>query len=98
LGETRRELTLTKPQSTTYLIPSIVTLASAILVEKMTFLVSRGGGSKTISCSSVGRPACSGNGNSFGAAFGILLAVSDIQASNKIGTYDGIRSDTCCKT
>ncbi len=51
---------------------SMVTLASAMLVAKMILRVSRGGGSKMTSCSSGGRVAYSGNGNSFGAAFGNL--------------------------
>lgn len=50
-------LILTKPESTTYFIPSMVTLASAMLVEKITFRVSRGEGSKISDCSSGGRVA-----------------------------------------
>jgi hypothetical protein len=50
----------------------MVTLASAILVEKMTFRVSRGGGSKMMACSSTGRVAYSGSARILGAAFGNL--------------------------
>lgn len=48
--------TLTKPESTTYLIPSIVIEASATFVLMTTFLVRGGGGSKAIICCSVDRP------------------------------------------
>ena len=52
--------TLTSPESTTYLMPSIVTDASAMFVLTMTFLVRGGGGSKTTIWLSVVSPECSG--------------------------------------
>ena len=55
-------LTLTNPESTTNLIPSIVTLASATFVEKMTLRVPGGAGSKMRVCSSACRPAWRGRG------------------------------------
>jgi hypothetical protein len=64
--------TLTKPESTTYFIPSMVTLASAMFVENMIFLVSLGGGSKIRACSSGGNVAYSGRGRILGAAAGKL--------------------------
>jgi len=67
------EFTLTKPESITYLIPSMVTDASAMLVAKITFLVSLGGGSKINCCSSGGKVAYRGSGRSPGAAFGNLV-------------------------
>ncbi|RCI16121.1 hypothetical protein L249_3264 [Ophiocordyceps polyrhachis-furcata BCC 54312] len=47
----------TKPQSTTKAIPSMVTDASAMFVEKMTLRVPSGGLSNTYICCSVDRPA-----------------------------------------
>jgi hypothetical protein len=56
-NENEEKRTLTKPQSTTYLMPSIVTLASAMFVLTMTFRVSLGGVSKISCCSSAVKPA-----------------------------------------
>ena len=69
--------TFTKPESTTYLMPSMVTEASAMFVASMTFLVSLGGRSKMISCSSVGSVAYKGRASICGAALGKLEPVSD---------------------
>jgi hypothetical protein len=54
-----------KPQSMTYLIPGIVILVSAILVDKMTFLVFSGAGSNTFCCCEGGKAAKSGQANNF---------------------------------
>lgn len=53
------ERTLTNPQSITKRIPSIVTLASAILVERTTLRDPFSEGSNTLSWSAVDSPACS---------------------------------------
>ena len=65
-------LTLTKPESMTNLMPSMVTLASARLVATTTFRVSLGGGANIACCSSGDNPPCSGIGIRRGAAFGRL--------------------------
>lgn len=54
---------LTNPQSTTYRMPSIVTLASAMLVETITLRDLGGVTSNMASCSSFVSPACSGIGS-----------------------------------
>lgn len=65
-------LTLTRPESTTYLMLSIVTDASATFVLMMTLRVRGGGGSKTAICSSVDKPECSGRALRSAAPFGNL--------------------------
>jgi len=64
----------------------MVTLASAMLVAKMIFRVSRGGGSKIKACSSGGKVEYRGKGRIFGAAFGNLanksFPLNRIQALN----------------
>lgn len=63
---------MTKPESTTYFIPSIVIEASATLVLIITFLVRGGGGSKTSICCSVDNPECSAKGSKVCAPSGNL--------------------------
>lgn len=68
----RSWLTLTKPESTTYLTPSIVTDASATFVLIMTLRERGGGGSKTAIWLSVERPECNGSALMRGAPCGSL--------------------------
>lgn len=75
--DVNKPLTLTKPESMTNLIPSMVTLASAILVATTTFRVSLGGGANIACCSSGDKPPCSGIGIRRGAAFGRLSSHSE---------------------
>lgn len=84
---------LTKPQSMTKRMPSMVTDASAMLVEMTTFRVREGVGSKIAICCSDVRPACSGIGIIAEALRGKLQRPNQyLIPQMMISAYLGIRS------
>jgi hypothetical protein len=92
----------TKQLSTTNLMPSMVTLASAILVETMTLRMPGSAGSNTASCSSVERPAWSGRRAIRGEERGILGSISASSSKQRSMSSRPVRNirispGPCCK-